>query len=277
MKKSTQDERDASLIEETKKYKTLMQASGDGIHVLDIQGNLIEANEAFCNMLGYTYNEALKLKVNDWDIHYDPVEVIEHIPKLMGTCSTFETSHRKKDGTIITVEINAVGVEIGSEPTLFCAARDITNRKIIQQELEEAKKKAEDATKAKSEFLANMSHEIRTPMNAIVGMTYLLKETALDTNQYDYVRKIESAASSLLGIINDILDFSKIEAGKIELENIKFDLQDVIKNVVNIIEVKASQKDLNLIVNYDYNMNTLFRGDPLRLEQILINLASNAV
>lgn len=263
--------------QELKKYETLMQASGDGIHVLDIEGNLIEANEAFCAMLGYSYAEALKLKVKDWDVHYDPIEAIEHIPKLMGTCTTFETSHRKKDGTIITVEINAVGVEIGDKPTLFCAARDITNRKIVQQELEIAKKKAEDATQAKSDFLANMSHEIRTPMNAIVGMTYLLKDTTLDTTQYDYVRKIESAASSLLGIINDILDFSKIEAGKIELENIKFDLQDVIENVVNIIEVKAGEKDLELVVGYDHNMNMSFMGDPLRLEQILINLASNAV
>jgi PAS domain S-box-containing protein len=263
--------------EEAKKYETLLQASGDGIHVLDINGNLIEANEAFCSMLGYTYEEAKQLKVKDWDVKYSPIESIDHIPQLIGCCTTFETLHKRKDGKIINVEINAVGVEIGGVPTLFCAARDITNRKIVEQELQEAKEKAESATSAKSEFLANMSHEIRTPMNAIIGMTYLLKNTQLDTAQLNYITKIESAANSLLGIINDILDFSKIEAGKLELENIEFDLNDIIENVVNIVEFKIQEKDLEFVVGYDQSMNMNLFGDPLRLTQILINLATNAV
>lgn len=263
--------------EELKKYETLMQASGDGIHVLDVEGNLVEANEAFCHMLGYTYEEARTLKVKDWDVHYTPEESIDHIPQLIGSCSTFETLHKRKDGRIITVEINAVGVEIGNKPMLFCAARDITERKQSEKEIQEAKEKAEEATRAKSEFLANMSHEIRTPMNAIIGMTYLMKDTNLDSIQLEYLRKIESAASSLLGIINDVLDFSKIEAGKLELEQIEFDLHQVIENVVNIIELKIQEKELEFVVGYDHNMNMNLFGDPLRLGQILINLATNAV
>lgn len=263
--------------EELKKYETLMQASGDGIHVLDIEGNLVEANETFCRMLGYSYEEAKTLKVNDWDVKYTAEQSIGHIPQLIGSCSTFETMHRRKDGKVISVEINAVGVEIGNKPMLFCAARDITGRKQAEKELQEAKEKAEEATRAKSEFLANMSHEIRTPMNAIIGMTYLMKDTNLDNVQLDYLRKIEGAASSLLGIINDILDFSKIEAGKLELENIEFDLHTVIENVVNVIELKIQEKELEFVVGYDHNMNMNLFGDPLRLGQILINLASNAV
>lgn len=259
------------------KYKSLLKASGDGIHVLDVQGNLVEANEAFCQMLGYSYEEARTLKVKDWDVHYSPEESINHIPQLIGTCSTFETLHRRKDGKIITVEINAVGVEIEHQPMLFCAARDISERKQVEKELQEAKEKAEEATRAKSEFLANMSHEIRTPMNAITGMTYLMKETNLDSVQLDYLRKIESAANSLLGVINDVLDFSKIEAGKLEIEHIEFDLHQVIENVVNIIELKVQEKELEFVVGYDHNMNMNLFGDPLRLGQILINLASNAV
>lgn len=263
--------------EELKKYETLMQASGDGIHVLDIDGNLVEANDAFCQMLGYGYEEAKNLKVKDWDAYYTPEQSINHIPQLIGSCSTFETLHKRKDGKVIDVEINAVGVEIGNNPMLFCAARDITSRKLAEKELQEAKEKAEEATRAKSEFLANMSHEIRTPMNAIIGMTYLMKDTNLDSVQLDYLRKIEGAASSLLGIINDILDFSKIEAGKLELENIEFDLHGVIENVVNVIELKIQEKELEFVVGYDHNMNMNLFGDPLRLGQILINLATNAV
>lgn len=228
-------------------------------------------------MLGYSYEEARTLKVKDWDVHYSPEESINHIPQLIGTCSTFETLHRRKDGKIITVEINAVGVEIEHQPMLFCAARDISERKQVEKELQEAKEKAEEATRAKSEFLANMSHEIRTPMNAITGMTYLMKETNLDSVQLDYLRKIESAANSLLGVINDVLDFSKIEAGKLEIEHIEFDLHQVIENVVNIIELKVQEKELEFVVGYDHNMNMNLFGDPLRLGQILINLASNAV
>ena len=263
--------------DEVKKYKTLMQASGDGIHVIDIHGNLIEANESFCKMLGYTYEEVKQLKVSDWDVYYTPTESIEHIPEFMKKHFTFETLHQRKDGSVINVEINSAGVEIEGKPILFCAARDITSRKLAEQELQKAKNKAESATLAKSEFLANMSHEIRTPMNAIMGMTYLLKETNLDSVQNSYVRKIESATNSLLGVVNDILDFSKIEAGKLELENIEFDLHSVIENVVNIIELKIDEKNLEFVVDCDYNMNMRLKGDPLRLTQILLNLATNAV
>lgn len=262
------------LIQESVKNQTLLKAAGDAIHVLDIEGNLIEANDAFCNMLGYSPQEIKHLKVKDWDIHYSPEESIEHIPQLMGQRTTFETLHKCKDGKIISVEINAVGVEIGGKPTLYCAARDISERKIAEEQLKQASAKAKAATQAKSEFLANMSHEIRTPMNAIVGMTYLLKDTTLDNLQKDYVRKIENASNSLLGIINDVLDFSKIEAGKIELENIAFDLHSVIENVVNVIELKVQEKELEFVVGYDHNMNMNLFGDPLRLGQILINLAS---
>lgn len=262
---------------ELKKYETLLRASGDGIHVIDVGGNIVECNEAFANMLGYGLDEAKKLNVLDWDVKFSPDENIDHIPKLIGTCTTFETMHKKKDGTIIDVEVNAVGVEIDNKPMLFCAGRDITTKKLAQEELKLAKQKAEEATVAKSEFLANMSHEIRTPMNAIIGMTYLIKDTNLDDIQKDYLRKIESAASSLLGIINDILDFSKIEAGKLDIEYVEYDLHSVIENVINVIELKVQEKELELVVGYDYNMNMQVYGDPLRLSQILTNLATNAV
>ena len=153
------------------------------------------------------------------------------------------------------------------------------NRKLshINMQLTAAKKKAEEATVTKSTFLANMSHEIRTPMNAITGMIYLMKQTRLDSTQSGYVHKIENSANSLLGLINDILDFSKIEAGKLAIEEIDFDLQTVIDNVTTLVELKANEKGLEFVVSYDQGMNMNLHGDPLRLGQVLTNLANNAV
>ena len=153
------------------------------------------------------------------------------------------------------------------------------NRKLsyINMQLAAAKKKAEDATVTKSTFLANMSHEIRTPMNAITGMLYLMKQTPLDSTQSGYVHKIENSANSLLGLINDILDFSKIEAGKLAIEEIDFDLHTVIDNVTTLVELKAIEKGLEFVVSYDQGMHMNLNGDPLRLGQVLTNLANNAV
>jgi two-component system, sensor histidine kinase and response regulator len=154
------------------------------------------------------------------------------------------------------------------------------HRTIAEKEKKNAEhyaKQAEAAAKAKGDFLANMSHEIRTPMNAIMGMTHLALQTDLTTKQTDYLSKVHNSATSLLGIINDILDFSKIEAGKLDMEATDFSLDTVMDNVTTLIAGKSQEKELEFLFQISPEVPKFLIGDPLRLGQILINLANNAV
>ncbi len=154
---------------------------------------------------------------------------------------------------------------------------EIKARKKLEGELIVAREAAERANSVKSAFLARMSHEIRTPLNAITGMSYILKKTELLPAQKRYLDRILSASRDMLAIINDILDFSKIESGKIELERVSFSLDSLLKDVLNIISFKAEEQNVNLTLQVDPAMPDRYFGDPKRIRQILLNLASNAV
>jgi two-component system sensor histidine kinase/response regulator len=155
--------------------------------------------------------------------------------------------------------------------------RDMTEIRRVEAELHVAKEAAEAATRAKSEFLANMSHEIRTPMNAIVGMTHLALRHATDSRLLDYLRKIDRATHNLLQIINDILDFSKIEAGKLTMEHVPFRLDEVLANLATVTSIRAQEKGLEFIFDVQPGLPEVLVGDPLRLNQVLVNLCGNSV
>jgi len=154
--------------------------------------------------------------------------------------------------------------------------KEIRQRKLIQLDLEKAKREADEANEFKSSFMARMSHEIRTPLNAITGMSYLLKKTGVSLTQSMYIDRITQAANNMLSIINDILDFSRIEAGKVEIEITSFSMDQVIQDVVNIVSYKIDEQGIGFRLSKDPLVPNWFFGDSKRIEQILLNVLNNA-
>jgi two-component system, sensor histidine kinase and response regulator len=155
--------------------------------------------------------------------------------------------------------------------------RDVTAQHELESRLREAKEQADAASAAKSSFLANMSHEIRTPMNAVLGMLQLMQLTELSERQLDYASKAQTAAKSLLGLLNDILDYSKIEAGKLQLDPHPFDLESLMQDLGVVLSGNQGQKDVEVMFDLDPALPTRLIGDSMRLQQVLINLAGNAL
>ncbi len=200
-----------------------------------------------------------------------------------GFCK-FEWMHQKLNGEPVPAEIILVRVKWRDNYIVAGYTRDLRELKAMlaemrktEEELRLARDLAEKSTQAKSEFLANMSHEIRTPMNAILGMTHLLLQTGVTTQQRSYLSKTEQSATLLLRVINDILDFSKIEAGKLEMEKIAFSLNDVVQSLEDIVTSQIQDKGLNFQVAIAPGIPASLVGDPVRLKQILLNLVNNAI
>jgi PAS domain S-box-containing protein len=216
-----------------------------------------------------------------------------HQLEQTGEVQNFEVQRLGKDGNPcwVSMSVRAVRDASGAIRLLEGFSIDITQRKEMEQRMREATAElrlasersealaaqAEAANRAKGDFLANMSHEIRTPMNAVIGLTTLALGTPLSPKQRDYLTKIDRAARTLLGILNDILDFSKIEAGMLRIEAVEFDLGDMLEDVTGLLAVKAHEKGLEMLLRVDGDIARRLVGDPLRLTQVLVNLAGNAV
>ncbi|MDF1615607.1 cache domain-containing protein [Desulfurivibrio dismutans] len=267
------------------KYRALFEATTDAVMLLDERG-FVDCNQATLATFGCSGSEEFlgrhpsELSPPHQAAGEDSLMLAkQRIAEAIDRGSNFfEWQHRRlDDGRVFPAEVLLTAIELEGKTLLQAVVRDITSRKQAEENLRRTKEEAEAAARAKSEFVANMSHEIRTPMNAIIGMVHLARRTELTPKQHNYLTKINSAAQSLLTIINDILDFSKIEAGKLELEETAFRLDEVLTGVADIVGLKAEGKGLELLFRIDRQVPRYLLGDPLRLGQILNNLANNAV
>jgi PAS domain S-box-containing protein len=267
------------VAEENLWRRILMEQSRDGIVVIDQDGKVFEANPRYAEMLGYSHDEMQSLCMWDWDIHYTREQLLEMLRNADSKGILHETRQRRKDGTLIDVEINANAALFGERKLSFCVCRDITERKQAEEELLNAKLAAETANKSKDEFLATMSHELRTPLNSIIGFSdILLNENYGDLNekQATYIAYILQGGNHLLHLINDILDLSKVEAGKMELEYEKFYVSESIDEIVALTSPLAMKKDIHLNVKVDSQLGVI-NADKIKFKQILFNLTSNAI
>ncbi|MEO5327762.1 MAG: PAS domain S-box protein [Magnetococcus sp. THC-1_WYH] len=278
-----QDVTDKKRIEnERNRFWLAVEQSPVTTVITDPQGLIEYVNPQFCRVTGYAQHEVIGNNPRMLKTESTPELVYSDMWQTIASGNTWrgELLNRKKSGdsfwesTLIAPIFN----DKGKIQHYLAIKEDITEKKVYDAALREARQKADAASRAKSEFLATMSHEIRTPMNGILGMVELLLDGPLNQQQYHYAQTVYRSGESLLSLLNDILDFSRIEASQVILEHTSFDLRELLAEVADVFSPLAHSKSLPLSIRWTpESMWTTVLGDPVRLRQIMINLAGNAV
>jgi PAS domain S-box-containing protein len=270
-----------SLQRVEEKYRKIIESLKVGLMEVDLNDTVTKVYPAFCELSGYTENELLgksaQILLND----QSDIEMVEFQNNLRkkGEAGAYEVKLKTKDGTTKWVIVS--GAPIVNENNSIIGSIglhvDITEQKQLAQDLILANQKANASVQMKQLFLANMSHEIRTPLNVIVGMTDLINEDDLLPEQKKIVKTIKRSADSLLVLVNDLLDYSKIESGQFELQQNKFNLFEIIDQLENSFSENAKSKNISLITKIHENICSSLISDSSKLNQVLINLTSNAI
>ncbi len=259
--------------------RSLIESNIDALMTTDPSGIITDVNKQMEALTGSTRDELIGAPFKD--CFTDPARAEAGIKRVLAEKSVtdYELTARARDGTQTVVSYNATTFYDRSRTLkgVFAAARDVTERKRVEVELQQAKAAAESASRTKSDFLASMSHEIRTPMNAIMGIADLLAKTALTPEQDKFVQIFRRSGDNLLNLINDILDLSKVEASQLDLERTGFSLNDHLEKVMEMVAPRAQEKSLALVCEIVPGVSNNLIGDPTRLRQVLLNLLGNAI
>jgi two-component system, sensor histidine kinase and response regulator len=273
-------QRERKLLDITEQQRVLFDSIPSGLY-LAAGGLIRQFNASYAAMMGLPGEDLIGRKSvvmfatqqDQDDFNAKVVPLLDQGQKVVAERLFYRANGPAFMGRIVGQRVPMAEFDKAS----IWVLEDISEQKQAEQEMRRAKELAEDATRMKGDFLANMSHEIRTPMNAIVGLSYLALKTDMSPRLRDYLGKIQQSGQHLMGIINDILDFSKIDAGKLVIEQVPFLLDSVLDNVATVIGDKAASKGLELVLDVTHSVPQRLVGDPLRLGQVLINYASNAV
>ncbi|MCB8967874.1 MAG: response regulator [Ardenticatenaceae bacterium] len=254
-------------------HSNIIMKLDEGIFVLDAKERIIDVNPAGQRMVDLSLAAIVGKPVTD--VFADWAAWMSQINQEQRAEAAFTLNRESRIYELrLTPLVTDGNAKQQGQMIVFY---DITTRKQQEIQLNQARMEAVAAAKAKTDFLANMSHEIRTPLNAVIGMTGLLRDSLLNSEQQDLVHTIFTSSDTLLSIINNILDFSKVDAGKLELENEPFDLEDCVLAALDLVKTKAHEKGLQLIHQISPDTPLFCKGDALRLRQVLVNLLSNSV
>ncbi|MFN4122843.1 MAG: response regulator [Flavobacteriales bacterium] len=277
------EEAEKALRENNQKLNAILESTSSMIFSYDNQFEYTAFNSIHADVVQKNYGVEISLGMNVLDIFGKGV-ASEQVKTIFQNALAGEAKNEVME--IGELSLNTHFYEMKFKPIIgdngevkgvAVYGEDFEERKQAERDILQAKIDAEQMAKRKSEFLSNMSHEIRTPMNAIIGLSELLLRTKLEDNVYENIKSIKYSADNLLVIINDILDFSKIESGKIEFEDIDFDLYGKVNEIKKTFIFKAKEKGIDLNFEIDDNVPEMIKGDPYRLNQILLNLLSNAI
>ena len=259
--------------------RSLIESNIDALMTTDPSGIITDVNKQMEALTGCTRDELIGAPFKSYFTDPERAEAAIKLVLREKKVTDYELTARALDGKKTVVSYNATTFYDRGRTLqgVFAAARDVTERKRVEAELQQAKSAAESASRTKSDFLASMSHEIRTPMNAIMGIADLLAKTPLSPEQNKYVQIFRRAGDNLLNLINDILDLSKVEASQLELERTGFSLNELLEKVMEMVAVRANEKGLTLVCEIERGTPTDLVGDPTRLCQVLLNLVGNAI
>ncbi|MFN8239965.1 MAG: PAS domain S-box protein [Bacteroidales bacterium] len=278
------------LRESEKMYKNLFENNPQPMWIYDLDNlNFLEVNEAAINSYGYSRREFLNMNLKNIRPEEDVSDLLQNVKNTVsGITKSGPWRHRRKDGSIIFVEIISHELFYRGRKARLVLADDITEKKYASDELQRMNESLEQiirqrteqldaANRAKSDFLSSMSHEMRTPMNAILGYSELLGRRVDDQTSLSFIQSIRASGRTLLHLINDILDLSKIEAGKMELDLVNINPGLFFREFENVFSFKVSEKKLRFISEIDHRLPACLKADESRLRQILLNLLGNAV
>lgn len=269
-------------VEETRsiiqRYESLMKTASDGIHVLDQDGKIMEVSDSFCQMLGYSREELLTMKVTDIDEEKDSDEIKKNIDKSFYQPLLFPARHKRKDGSLLEVEVSISAIAIGGQTYCYASSRDITERLITEKALLKSEAQLRNLNATKDKFFSIIGHDLRSPFNAILGFSNLMVEQ-IKTNDFsdiaEYAEIIAKSTERAVNLLNNLMEWSRTQTDRITFQAEYVDIIPIVKDVVYLMQESANQKSIHIsIVSPDY-LCTLV--DKSMFHTILRNILSNAI